>query len=240
MYLVTCELAATSGLNEDSVVNTFAFAGAGAHTAAEAADLCHIVQDLFNADTAGAASSLGNLIAGSVSRVANAHTTRAYALTGRQLEGAKKNDPPTYAGSPIYEETWSLDAVGSVNPALPQEVALVLTLHGSGAEDQPVEGANNTRPRARRTGRVYYGPFDSGQLSSSVDPRPTAGLITRVLDASENMHTASVALGNEWGVWSRSNAAHYPMTRISVANDWDTQRRRGSKPTARTSRTVFP
>lgn len=135
-----------------------------------------------------------------------------------------RDDPaPIY---PADEGTWSFPVATTGDPA-PPEVALCLSFQGL-----VVSGT----PQARRRGRAYFGPLDANKIGT--DGRPVAGLISDLEDFGNNLLTASNAAASwTWCVFSGASDANVPIANGWVDNEFDTQRRRGRRYTART---VFP
>jgi hypothetical protein len=134
-------------------------------------------------------------------------------------------------------------------------VPMPLTITGAGT-DMPLEVASclsysgvlglppYTGPfpkAARRRGRIYFGPLNSGAYDFDTgNGRPVVSENFR-----NNLSSAAVVLaqgintldaGNQrWCVWSRTGSHAIAIDRGYVNNDFDTQRRRGSGETARST-----
>lgn len=105
----------------------------------------------------------------------------------------------------------------------PHEVALCLSYY-----------AGTNQPRNR--GRIYAGPFVSNGIAGS---RPGQALVDSLLDLGEALSGAGPVLdGTSWQQRSATTGARRTVTDIWVDNAWDTQRRRGAAPTARSVRSV--
>lgn len=92
--------------------------------------------------------------------------------------------------------------------------------------------AGRNLPRSR--GRLYLGPFVAGTAGMY---RPSTG----VRDDAGTLAPALAAAGGDqfhWGVYSRLDNVCRTVTDWYVDDEWDTQRRRGLKATARTAGTV--
>lgn len=125
---------------------------------------------------------------------------------------------------PIYEESFALSGTFGVD--MPLEVALCVSYANT---------TENSIRRARRRGRHYVpGHVETGNLNG----RPTTALVEAVADAYADY------LGDPFDgttppdpvdpcVYSRTEGEGYNITRAYVDNEWDIQRRRGSKPTSR-------
>lgn len=145
--------------------------------------------------------------------VQNGHFYKIYAM----------DDPEPRA--PIEEGTWNFTS-GLSGTALPAEVAICLSFQGD-----KISGV----PQSRRRGRIYFGPLNTGAVSSG---RPSSSLITAVVLAGQGLLDAGQAsLGDwNWAVYSGVNGGTADVTNGWCDNEFDTQRRRGR---AWTSRTTF-
>lgn len=131
-------------------------------------------------------------------------------------------------GSPIRIDNWVVP-VGplSADLCLPNEVA-VCTSFASGAP----AGVN----AARRKGRVYIGPLTKTVVTNdpiTFQPRLTDAFVASLVNSTERLHEELIAAGAQLCVWSRADAAMYPVVRGWVDLEFDTQRRRGEVATAR-------
>jgi hypothetical protein len=142
----------------------------------------------------------------------NGHTVKYYELPG---------NVPNY---PFEEDVWNLAAAPS-GTALPSELAVCLSFQGD---------RQAGFPQARRRGRVYLGPFDTG---STTGDRPATALLTALGTAAAVFAGAIDALtgSNLWAVWSPSDQVTVPITDGWIDNAWDIQRRRGVVYTSRTT-----
>lgn len=125
---------------------------------------------------------------------------------------------------PVGEFSFNL----SSNPSavtMPHEVAMVMSFQAP-----RVPGF----PQARRRGRLFIGP--SAQAVGAAD-RPSATQITTLATAGGDFLAAIQAIASdvEWAVWSQADQAAVGVANGWVDNSWDTQRRRGVKPTSRTT-----
>jgi hypothetical protein len=120
--------------------------------------------------------------------------------------------------------------VGGLLPApnssqgMPEECAVVLTLHGV----PPVT--------ARRRGRVYIGPLGSVAVtpaSSSLPARPTSNFCGDLTIAAVRLADSAIN-ANGWSIRSSvPNVNYVDVASGYVDNALDTQRRRGPDPTIR-------
>lgn len=236
--LATVTIAADSGLAEDAVVNQFAIITDGS-VAGAAPDIDAALNDFYN-DTQASGASIAQYLSNGLGGTSPAAcTVRVYDISGH-LDGSPH-------GSPLAETTFGLAARTASTVSLPDEVALVLTLRGSNWASQPIERADGLdpgsaidRPRQRYSGRLFLGPFNSSaNVEVSGHGRPSSTLRTTVLDAGEQLNDALQVAGHNWAVWSRVDEVLRTMNSIQVDDAWDTQRRRGVAPTARTTRLVI-
>jgi len=109
-----------------------------------------------------------------------------------------------------------------VGQPMPHEVAAVLSFY-------------STLNLPRRRGRIYLGPVATS--TAAADGLISAAIRTKML-------TLATALGNvggvdvDWQTFSRVENLRRRVTNAWADNAWDTQRRRGIKPTTRTSAIV--
>lgn len=129
---------------------------------------------------------------------------------------------------PVYEGSYTLGASGS--GSLPAEAAVCLSFRGdleSGVDP------------ARRRGRVFLGPLAAATSTvSSGTVFVDQDTITAILDAYEAFATYVTTIDFECAVWSRVDSDLVPVTFAWIDNAFDTQRRRGPRPTTRTTRTI--
>lgn len=249
--LITATLEDEGGFTDDSIVNSFAFRGPG--EADELADVLadHVIQFYNSIPAGGAIAPISSFISSRVTRTAGACTVRGYDITGRlgYLEpgdegfviGKKRL---ASHGSPVLEQAFTLGAAADPSN-LPAQIANVLTLRARGAEAAPVEGPGDTRPRSRKTGRLYIGPLNNraavpGDASAANFARPDGDFQTTLLQAGEQLQDSANAAGANWCVWSRTDGAMHAVTSVQVDDSWDVIRSRKRKPTVRLTRTFAP
>jgi hypothetical protein len=239
-YLATVTLTHKSGFAEDSFVNTFAIRRPTViGTTPSLGDISTALANFYNGSDAGT-SPLSSLLGPGISRAPSACPIRIYDITGK-LDGSPH-------GSPIFVDAMTL-GLNEQSSAMPEETSLVLTTRGLNWEQAAVESADGPdagtavdRPRQRRSGRIYVGPF-TGQAMSVVDSKARPGQITQdaVLTSGVRLKLAlrDRASGPyRWSVWSRKDAQLYEIEDVQVDNAWDTQRRRGPDPTVRVTAPV--
>jgi hypothetical protein len=91
-----------------------------------------------------------------------------------------------------------------------------------------------TRNLPRQRGRLYLGPFSQTDCGQH---RPPGALITTLATMPAKFAAAGGA-SVEWAVYSEADNTARPVTNWYIDDEWDTQRRRGTKPSARTTGTV--
>ena len=116
-------------------------------------------------------------------------------------------------------------ATGLSGGTLPTEVALCLSY----AAVDDVSAST-----ARRRGRIYIGPIGA----ASPGDRPSSALQSAVLDLGEALAQIGFGANTTWVMYSPTDDTTAKIEAIWVDNAWDTQRRRGFAPTARTVRDV--
>ena len=213
-----------SGLPEDQIVNTFHFTGPAQPDATNMAALCDAIEDFYDIPGTDQEIALNAYLSNAV-MATNRHTFKAYNM----------EDAPTRV--PVYQSTRA-GTTPNTNEPLPAEVAFCLSYRAA-----QVSGQN----AAHRRGRIYLGPLstlsDSFDTATSVS-RPTLQLQNDALEAGRNLRAAALAIGYTWSVYSKrsvelgapGNGGTFgtePIAEFLVDNAWDTQRRRGVRPTAR-------
>jgi hypothetical protein len=233
--LAQVSLHSTSGLPEDDWVNTFAFSMPSGFESSptEIANLFGAIEDLYTDTPVGGTRSIMAWLGPDVSRV-NLPTVKLYNLTGH-LDG-------TPHGSPFAEDEFSTAVPAFSDITLPHEVAVAITLRGTGWAEAPIEtpdgadpGTAVDRPRQRKTGRIFIGPLGDDWVAPG--GRPGASGLTDLRLAAANFGAAvkTIASGARWCVWSRVDTFLYTITDVQTDNAFDTQRRRGVAPTTRTT-----
>lgn len=197
-----------SGLPEDRAVNVFHFSGTGTYEADSTAAAAKVL-DFYVGASGLQSTAISSFLSPWIQRTAELRTY--------DLSQPKPRVPTIY---PI-----ELSAVLS-NNGLPEEVALVTTFYGS----PPV-----TR---RRRGRLYIGPLNSSTVTitgatSTTPTTPGSGFINDLLEATKRLATPS---NPQFCIRSSLPAENFvPVAGGYVDNAFDTQRRRGPDPTARST-----
>ena len=145
---------------------------------------------------------------------------------------------PVYVGPPVAQ------SATNAAPTLPGEVAVCLSYNAV-----PVAGI----PAGRRRGRIFLGPLNTNAMIQAADGhcRPEPMILSDAKIAAKRMRAAALGTGGwYWGVYSPTQAAveeESPgdpgwgdATAVSTDDAFDTQRRRGIAPLARTSLSVLP
>lgn len=254
--LVSATLPDVNGRAEDAAVNTFAFHAEGALTAELLDNVLNGVADFYRFDGEGqpAGSAIGGFLAHTVDRTANRAIVKAYDITGKL--GINPATGRVYNhGSPVGEQAFTLPAAQSSQNEAPQ-VAVVVTLRARDYALQPVELPNpaappaTTRPRTRRTGRLYIGPLgraagNTGNIVGS--PLVVSSTFRTALAASVEQLQQNVNAGDLGGngkatfcVWSRQDAAMHAIVEAQVDDSFDVIRSRKRDQTVRTSRVFAP
>lgn len=198
---------------EDQYVNVFYFQSAGG--AGTLAALATAIKGFYEHTSAGSGQSLSTYLSG-ISDNPGA-TIKMY-----NLEDAIPR-------ATIYSETYNPPIHGSgASRNLPDEVALCLSYSAGAASGLPI---------ARRRGRMYIGPFCETAMAFggglNVESGPNPALMATMAEQAQSMQTEAQGNGYDWSVYSPTNAAAVSITSAWVDNAWDTQRRRGNKPTTR-------
>lgn len=232
IVLVQAVLGAQSGIASDSVINDFCFIVPDPPGAvSESANLVMetAVKGFYNKTYSGTA--VNNWLAAPLSRAAGKAQLRFYDITNN-LTGTRH-------GSPYRTHLWQLGGVQS-SSQLPSEVAIALSYradYGSASEFGPGVGPKGgpLRPRARRRGRLYVGPLTATcQAQDAVTFRSYVGTPVRntiTAAAKDLMDLPDI----EWAVWSRVDGNALKAVEAWCDDAFDTQRRRGERPVARTT-----
>jgi len=223
---VQVRLPGLSGLPEDVFINTLHFSGSAA-TLDPARVLAAIV-NLYNTPPPGNTNNMGKFISAVVSR-SEPVQVRFY--------GVEVGSP---SGAPYAEGTFILGAPVSNTP-LPEEVALVSSFASTAV-------GLATVPNKR--GRNFVGPLVNTGLSTGPPSRPatvlTASIVASYKEFRAEMNGSSPGGPDKWVTMSVQYSGAPPnrvpsvITTANVVhgwvdNAWDTQRRRGIAPDARTT-----
>lgn len=238
-------LASDSAELKDDVQNTFSIGGTVSAvdvTPTMEADLNAAFAAFYNVVPTGGVGAVATYLSPVLNTGASACRLDLYDVT-THLDGSP-------LGSPFSATLFTLAAPGSGGAGLPSEVATVLTMAGVGRDVAAVEAPDGSdpgiaidRPKQRRTGRIYVGPLNTfaldtigGIVRPNADFTSTVRLALKDLDF--DIRTACAPKDGHLAVWSRADAAMYEVVECWTDNAFDTQRRRGEGPTAKTV-TVF-
>lgn len=198
---------ATTNISRDNITNTFCFFTLD--VTPDWQNALDMIEDLYCTKAPGSSNALGSYLNSSIKRDA-------------RLQVYRIEDTPPRA--PVAERDITLPAIVGSETNLPAEVALVCSFQGTRAS-----GLN----QARRRGRIFLGPLASPGVTNQYKPPP--GLIADVQKQFKELKAASDASSDyQWRIWSPSDGASVLVDNGWIDNAWDTQRRRGPRPTERT------
>lgn len=245
--LARVTLPATSGILNDAAVNDFVFDG----DAGDAVALNAIRDNLttfYNQDYNGY-GAVASYFSKAVNRAANAAEIKYFDISDA-LDGSGM-------GSPVRADHFTLAAAKN-NPPIPEEVAIVLSFHAdfAGAVEEgaqvldiptpraaqnmgaPATHAGNPRPKNRRRGRIYLGPWSNSVVveeAVTLNCRPDpARIISAINQAAFGLNDTSGPGGaGNWCVWSRRDGLLRPVVGGHTDNAFDTMRSRGVRSTAK-------
>lgn len=215
LYRVQNTLVRASGLAEDNVVNSFYFESP-APLPDDTDSLAAIVKAFYNSNPAtnGVTTALRNILSPECS---GGGITKVYLM----------DDALPRAPKETLEWSWTAPATNGT--AMVSEVACCLSFKAAAAS-----GVN----AARRRGRVYIGPLSTTAMTVTGNiPRPSVALTNQLIASAIKMRADALAAGFTWVVHSPTTSAlaRYPVAAVSVDDAFDTQRRRGTKPTGKTT-----
>lgn len=198
-----------SGLAEDAVVNTFHFDS----TLTQTASIAQIRANIANFYSTTNAPFLGPVSSFLSSELSGSVTMRLYNLSDAEPR------------VPFDEHTFTI--VPGTGTPMPSEVAYVLSFQGAKISGQP---------QARRRGRIFLGPMDSsaGAVLNGV-ARPATGMRDVVRAAAIRLKSDSNANSTFWSIFSPTDNAMVRVDNGWLDNAWDTQRRRGARPSLKTT-----
>lgn len=122
------------------------------------------------------------------------------------------------AGSPIA--SWSTNVGQAPSSLCPREVCLCLSYF-----------AGDNLPSQR--GRIFL-PVPYAQVPTTA--KPSATLMERAMELARQLSNIG-EVDVDWSVYSRTNEVAMSITDSWCDNEWDTQRGRGLRPTARVAQT---
>jgi hypothetical protein len=135
-------------------------------------------------------------------------------------------------GSPVRSTNWTIGAPVSAT-GYPGEVAAAISYHAD-LTDVP-ESSGDTRPAARKRGRIFLGPLTTA-IGSNEGVNQDASITSSI---RTNLGKSALALRDSnalttWCVYSPTANTVYEVVGGYVDDAFDTQRRRGTKAEIRT------
>lgn len=201
-----------SALPEDVTVNTFHFLATGAVDAADLDSIEGLISDFYFGTPTGEGGPIRAFWSNNVQE--DLVRLKLYDLTAPEPR------------QPLRDVEIGVEGAVA-GDALPGEVALCLSFQAVGESGSP---------QARRRGRIYFGPLGQAAMATSGDTeRPNPGLISRLVAAGQDLVDAAAASVTPWVVYSEVDDVGYLVDNGWVDNAFDTQRRRGVAPSARTT-----
>lgn len=242
--LAVVTLESDTGQPRDRVTNSYAFdvLEAATETQSEHDALMDEVRAIYSTANS-TADSISSYLALSIPRAQVIHSVKLYDITGKlenrgkvMVRGKLREQGPPPHGSPFTQQMFSIP-VTAPGSALPEEVAVVATTRALAWDSAPIETADGAdegtevdRPRQRKSGRLYFGPLGTAAVAlSGQTPRVHSNLRASINARLSGMQSGAEALGYQWGVWSRVNGNLWPVVRLEVDDEFDTQRRRGKR-----------
>jgi hypothetical protein len=226
-----------NGLTSDVYENVLHLDVAGSDPAGQdIIDAMSGLRDFWIVDSGAPSGKIGEYLSEIVNRATNACSILAYFTNDYSGQ--------TPMGSPIGQLSFTLPAAVATTQ-IPEEVCAVLSYHGD-LTDVPVTQSNpnpppaTIRPAQRRRGRMFLGPLGiSAGTEQNNQYRPNPVFRTDVTLAFQALYNY-IVLQTPWvlGVWSKADAAVYPVVGGYMDDAWDVQRRRGLEPTTRTTFTI--
>lgn len=225
---VTITLPVKSGIPRDAVQMDLHYTRPATVTDTDYDNARDHIKDFFNTIASGGGSSLGSFLGDELSSAALAAELRFY-------------DVPTGGGalgSPVATRFFTF--AGGASTTMPEEVAVCLswrTDYGAAVEFGP-----GTRPRARLRNRMFLGPMAvASKVQDGVTKRVSvapAVAQAALASAIEFLYTDMFADEWLWRVVSPTANLDHPVTFVEMDDAFDTQRRRGPRPTVRTEASV--
>jgi hypothetical protein len=210
-------------IDEDTVVNTFVHSIDGVDAEDASFNVETHLLNFYNSVFPGA-GRISQYMHRGLRRAADECFFRHFELAN--LDGT----PPSMF--PIIERTWTLGSALNFVENMPSQVAACISFHGDTVGIP--ERSGSTRPAARRRGRVYLGPWHTNASADTVGDQ-----ISVLSDGFRATLAAAGAYYTDTNpgllqVWSRADAALYPVIGGFVNSMFDTQRSRQLKSFTRT------
>lgn len=242
LYRCQAKLKHTSGLPRDDVSNTFFIQtaeAAGTYDLAEAA--AEMVRDFYVALAPGQTEALMNTIAPSIAT--NGHEVRVTPIVvATNVDERGPGQPP------VWTEPFDFVGRAAQTEGTPSEVAVCLSFRNNLA---------SATPPAQRRGRIYFGPIEQEHIvprAASTIVEPSAQLLANLRSAGLGLINNSNVLLN-WVIYHRPREFRpetprpgrptlpelsalpgdtWTVLQVWTDNAFDTQRRRGERPTVKT------
>jgi hypothetical protein len=135
------------------------------------------------------------------------------------LHSIRCYEPGLNPEGPYFQKHYALSSARTTGG--PSEVAICLSY--STADDPD-------RSTPRRRGRIYLGPLSTTQVGSV---RPTGALMAQVVAFGQAIAQVGTASNVTWMMKSSVDNSYHKIESVWCDDSWDTQRRRGLKPTTR-------
>ncbi len=208
--------------------------------------------------TAGGLQTLWTAVMDTAYPGASLHSSAALAsclvLTGGAITGRAYDITAFLDGSP-HGSPYLVEAVTGTGPggdSRGNQLCAVIGFQSAAYLSTPVDGPiaaipssesaidqgapathmGTTKLQSRQSGRIYFGPLDGSVIGIDANANPEL-TGTWKTNFSENFHDAIVTPG-VFRVWSRRNAAVYPITQGWVDNSIGTRRVKAFKGAGRT------
>lgn len=236
-----------NGLPRDSFVNTFHVRRAvGDVLRSDAEAVAEAVRNFYTVDVPANAESMSDQFSDVVATTG--HEVKVSLIdeaTGVNIDG--DGAPPAW--TEVFDHLGRAGA--GARTGYPSEVAVCLSYKNT---------SEGTVPVRRRRGRIYFGPVFTGVGSEGVNQVPSISSVTRtfMLSAMNVLHDSLLALPSvyQWCVYSRPfegrgviprdtkpdlpaiaarAGATYDIDEFWIDDTFDTQRRRGERPTTRST-----
>lgn len=227
----TARLSPVSGLDEDAAINVWHFADStGTLTLDTATGIALFVATFYqNATLAALWSPAVMRGVGLVHRVDVASVST--------LSAGPDDD---VVSKVVHSGSFAISTEPTSPVALPSEVAVAMSFAGD--LEGFAEETGVTRPRSRRRGRLFLGPWCSSASATATGNRASVSAACRdaILDAYALTITSinSIATNPKHVVYSVTNGNTVQIETVSVDDAFDTVRSRGQAPTVRETRAV--
>jgi hypothetical protein len=181
-------------------------------------------------------NSIAALLSPAVSRAANG--CRVEVATVNQASAGPEDDT---VSALVGTVPFQLFGAAAAATPLPNETAACLSF--AGAQDEVPEESGLIRPRSRRRGRVFLGPFNTSVIEAGTngEPRMKATSIATILDAYEALSGDDDAGTTNFRhvVYSRAAASTRVVDEAWMDVEFDNVRRRSaSTPQVRIARAI--